>query len=178
MTDEKSQLTLEQVRRMSPDQVAHATLQGRCNALLGAPVHETADPGETPASGQIIDSAQLATMTPDEIAKATREGRFDLLASGISVQTMRTMDPARWCAVMNNLTPEQYASAKERGLIPSELSGEKEPTESTSADQGARGDRPSGSIADVIRGMSPEAIAKATREGRFDQYLKGRGPHR
>lgn len=119
----------------------------------------------------------LKTMTPAEVARATLEGRCNALLRGEPTDGLPATDAPveEWIDALAHLTDEDFTAAVERGRVPDWLTTD-DATPPTSADQGARGDRSGSPLQRLLRGKSPDEIARLTKAGAFDSFLRGEGP--
>lgn len=66
-----TQITRDQLKGMTPEQIVQAKREGRLNALLGMP----------PADVALLDQATTAPLTRDDIAALARLNRHDLIVA-------------------------------------------------------------------------------------------------
>jgi hypothetical protein len=122
-------------------------------------------------------------MKPHEIAKATLAGQCNVLLGGKApydpnapkLPDRESGSADEWSAALKGLTEEEFREAKANDRLPDWLLADPEPEPTPDIDQGARGQRMR-TLSDLLRGKSPEQIARMTREGAFDLHLNGEAP--
>lgn len=126
------QLTKSDLKQMTPEQVAKALLEGKCNRLLGAPVPFDPDAPRLPDKDTGTPSewkAALAKITDEQLEEATASGQIpDWLLTDPEPEPATNIDQGArgkqrdkpW----DGMTSAEIAAATKRGDFDLYLKGE------------------------------------------------------